>query len=131
LSHGGFEVIYRVARLANAATLIAIGRVLDQVRIVKVVVVWIVLLAGVALIMAWAWAEPLLLLAIYLLRLLVRACVPYCHGGNGPLVCCRARPGSVDRDDGDQLGEGTLPILIVDLLAFADRRTAWIIAAIV
>ena len=132
LSHGGFGVVYMLATLASAATLVAIGRVLDQARIVKVAMVLIVLLAGAALLMAWATAVPALLLAIYLLRLFGQGMMTHTAmvAMGRWFVAERGRAVSI-ATTGYQLGEGILPLLIVGLLVFADWRTAWIVAAIV
>ena len=132
LSHGRFGVIYMFATLASAATLVAIGRVLDQVRIVKVAMVLIVLLAGAALLMAWADAVPALLLAIYLLRLLGQGMMTHTAmvAMGRWFVAERGRAVSI-ATTGHQLGEGVLPLLIVGLLVFFDWRTVWIVAAFV
>lgn len=130
LSHGGFGIVYMLATLASAATLIVIGRVLDHVRIVKVAMVLIVMLAVAALLMAWAEAIPALLLAIYLLRLFGQGMMTHTAmvAMGRWFVAERGRAVSI-ATTGHQLGEGILPLLIVGLLAFADWRTAWLIAA--
>ncbi|MFK7855131.1 MAG: MFS transporter [Granulosicoccus sp.] len=132
LSHGGFGFIYMLATLASAVTLVGIGRVLDQARVVTVASMVIVMLAGAALTMAWAQALPALLLAIYLLRLFGQGMMTHTSmvAMGRWFVAERGRAVSI-ATTGHQLGEGLLPLLIVGLLAYAHWRTVWLIAALV
>lgn len=132
LSHGDFGLVYMSATLASAVTLIFLGRVLDQVRIVKVAMVLIIMLSGAALTMAWAQTVPALLLAIYLLRLFGQGMMSHTAmvAMGRWFVAERGRAVSI-AGTGYQLGEGALPLLVVGLLMFADWRSAWIVAAIV
>lgn len=62
-------MIYMLATLGSAATLIGIGRILDEVRVVVVAVSLILLLACSALLLASARSVAVLLLAVYVLSL--------------------------------------------------------------
>lgn len=118
--------------LASAATLIFIGRVLDDVPVVNVAVVLIVLLAGASLMLASANSVAVLLLSIYLLRLLGQgmmshtAMVAMGHW----FVLERGRAVSVTTI-GHQIGEGLLPLFIVAMLGWVGWRSTWMMAAAV
>jgi len=130
LSHGGFGLIYMIATLASAITLVIIGRVLDEVAVFKVAAVLIVLLAGASLTLASARSVPMLLLSIYLLRLLGQGMMSHTAmvAMGRWFVAERGRAVSVTTT-GHQLGEGILPLLVVGLLCWSDWRTTWVVAA--
>lgn len=132
LSHGGFGMIYMVATLASAATLVSIGRVLDSVAVHKVAATTIVCLAGAAFLMAKAQTVPLLLLSIYFLRLFGQGMMTHTAmvAMGKWFVAERGRAVSITTT-GHQLGEGILPIVLVSLLVLADWRTAWQLAALI
>ncbi|MFT6304234.1 MAG: MFS family permease [Granulosicoccus sp.] len=132
LSHGGFGLIYMIATLGSALSLVLIGRVLDSVAVFKVAAVLIVLLSGASFLMASAKTVPILLLTIYLLRLLGQGMMTHTAmvAMGKWFVAERGRAVSVTTT-GHQLGEGILPIALVALLAVADWRTAWQLASIV
>ncbi len=69
LSHGDFGLLYMVATLGSAATLPFLGRTIDRFATRHVAAATILGLAGACLVMAWVPSVPVLLLALYLLRL--------------------------------------------------------------
>jgi len=129
LSHGSFGLIYMVATLGSAVSLVFIGRVLDSVAVFAAVL--IIALAGSAALMASANTVPVLLLTIYLLRLLGQGMMTHTAmvAMGKWFVAERGRAVSVTTT-GHQLGEGVLPIALVALVAIADWRTAWQLASI-
>ena len=131
LSHGGFGLIYMVATLASAVTLVVIGRVLDEVAIYKVAAVLIVLLAAACLTLASANSMPVLLISIYALRLLGQGMMSHTAmvAMGRWFVVERGRAVSVTTT-GHQIGEGILPLVIVVLMSGFDWRTAWVMAAV-
>lgn len=132
LSHGGFGLIYMIATLGSATSLVLIGRVLDSVAVFKVAAALIILLSGASILMATAKTVPVLLLTIYLLRLLGQGMMTHTAmvAMGKWFVAERGRAVSVTTT-GHQLGEGLLPIALVALLLIADWRTAWVFASIV
>ena len=132
LSHGGFGMVYMVATLASAATLVSVGRVLDSVAVHKVAAVSIVCLAGAAFLMGTAQTVPLLLLSIYFLRLFGQGMMTHTAivAMGKWFVAERGRAVSITTT-GHQLGEGILPIVLVSLLVLADWRTAWQLAGLI
>ncbi len=132
LSHGDFGLIYMLATLASAATLILIGRVLDEVPVVNVAVVLIVLLAGASLMLASANSVAVLLLSIYLLRLLGQGMMSHTAmvAMGRWFVLERGRAVSVTTI-GHQIGEGLLPLFIVAMLGWVGWRSTWMMAAAV
>lgn len=132
LSHGDFGMIYMIATLGSAASLIYIGRILDSIAVFKVAAGLIVLLSGAAFLMASARSVPVLLLTIYLLRLIGQGMMTHTAmvAMGKWFVAERGRAVSVTIT-GHQLGEGILPIILVALLSVADWRTAWQLASVV
>ena len=132
LSHGGFGLLYMVATLASALTLVALGRVVDVHSTVRVASGVIVALAGAALLMAAASTVPLLLLALYLLRLFGQGMMSHTAmtAMGRWFVAGRGRAVSIT-GTGHQLGEGVLPLAVVAALpALPSWRVAWIAAAV-
>jgi len=131
LSHGGFGLIYMIATLGSAITLVRIGRVLDTASIHKVACVLLILLALAALMMAFASSIPILLLCIYCLRLLGQGMMTHTAmvAMGKWFVAERGRAVSITTT-GHQLGEGILPLALVAVLAGSDWRSAWVLAAV-
>ena len=132
LSHGGFGMIYMLATLGSAATLVVVGRVADEVAIFKVAASLILLLAGAALLMGSSQSIVILLISIYFLRLIGQGMMTHTAmvAMGRWFVAERGRAVSVTTT-GHQLGEGILPLVLVSLLAMTGWRTAWFIAAAV
>ena len=132
LSHGGFGLVYMIATLASATTLVVVGRVLDTVAIYKVAAVCIVLLAIAAFLMASAQSVTILLLSIYFLRLFGQGMMTHTAmvAMGKWFVAERGRAVSITTT-GHQLGEGLLPIALVALLAVTDWRVAWQLASVI
>lgn len=131
LTHGGFGLIYMLATLGSAATLVLIGRIADEVAVVKVAGGLIVLLAASAVLMATAQNIAMLLIAIYFLRLFGQGMMSHTAmvAMGRWFVLERGRAVSITTT-GHQLGEGILPVLLVSLLALTSWRNAWLIAAV-
>lgn len=130
LSHGGFGVIYMLATLASAVTLIVLGKVTDDHAVDKIAMSLVVCLALSAILMASARTVPILLLAIYCLRLFGQGMMS--HTAMVAMarwfVAERGRAVSITTT-GHQLGEGILPLALVVLLAVTSWRNAWLVAA--
>ena len=131
LTHGGFGLIYMLATLGSAATLVLLGRVADERAVVKVAGGLIILLAASAILMATARNVVILLIAIYFLRLFGQGMMTHTAmvAMGRWFVIERGRAVSITTT-GHQLGEGILPLLIVSLLAMTSWRNAWLLAAV-
>lgn len=131
LTHGGFGMIYMLATLGSAATLVLIGRVADDFAVVKVAGGLIILLAASAILMATARNVVILLIAIYFLRLFGQGMMTHTAmvAMGRWFVMERGRAVSITTT-GHQLGEGILPLLLVSLLAMTSWRNAWLLAAV-
>ena len=132
LSHGEFGGVYMLATLASAISLTWVGRLLDRWRVVSVATLVIICLSLACVLMAWTPSLPMLVLAIYLLRLFGQGMMT--HTAMTAMgrwyVAQRGRAVSVAAA-GHQLGEGTLPLLIVLLIAALGWRQSWLVAAAV
>ena len=132
LSHGGFGLLYMVATLASALSLVALGRVLDVRPTAQVASGVIVALAAAALLMAGARSVPALLLALYLLRLFGQGMMSHTAmtAMGRWFVAGRGRAVSIT-STGHQLGEGVLPIAVASLLPLVTSwRTLWVGSAL-
>ena len=69
LSHGEFGRLYMLATLGSALTLPFLGRLLDVVAPHRIVLFIVPVLAGAALLAGFAASVPVLVFAIFLLRL--------------------------------------------------------------
>lgn len=132
LSHGGFGLLYMIATLASALSLVALGRVLDVRPTAQVAAGVILALAAAALLMASATSVPALLLALYLLRLFGQGMMSHTAmtAMGRWFVAGRGRAVSIT-STGHQLGEGVLPIAVASLLPLASSwRTLWVGSAV-
>jgi len=71
LSHGEFGLLYMLATLGSAATLIGLGRFADTVSIGRLAAIWIVALTAAAVLMAIARHAVFLFLALYCFHIAV------------------------------------------------------------
>ncbi len=132
LSHGEFGLVYMIATLASATTLVWLGKLLDSVQIARVATGCIAALAFAAAVMSLADSVAVLLLALYCLRLFGQGMLTHTalvamgrwfHAERGRAVSVATI--------GHQLGEGLLPLAVVGLLVLMDWRSVWVLAAIV
>lgn len=131
LSHGGFGLVYMIATLASAATLVFIGRVVDIVPARTVASAVVVLLAIAALVMAFSRNLASLVIAIYLLRLFGQGMMSHVAMTvmGRWFIAERGRAVSLV-SLGHQLGEGLLPFLVVLLVARFEWRSVWMVVAL-
>ncbi len=131
LGHGEFGLVYMLATLASAATLIWLGRVVDVVTPRAAALATLLALACAALLMAFSRHVVLLLISLYCLRLFGQGMLS--HVAMTTIgrwfVAERGRAVSVTAT-GYQIGEGLLPLLVVSLLVVFDWRMVWVGAAI-
>jgi len=132
LSHGGFGLIYMIATLASATTLVLIGKILDTAKIYQVAMALIVCLAASAFLMSIAQSIVVLVLTIYFLRLFGQGMLTHTAmvAMGKWFVAERGRAVSITTT-GHQLGEGLIPIALVFLLASNEWRDAWKSASII
>lgn len=131
LGHGDFGLLYMVSTLASAATLVFLGRIVDDHAVVRVASAVIVMLAMACVIMASASSVIALAVAIYLLRLFGQGMMSHVAmtAMGRWFVAERGRAVSVTTL-GHQLGEGLLPIIIVTVIAMTSWRHVWVGAAL-
>lgn len=130
LGHGGFGLVYMVATLASAATLVALGRTVDTMPPARVATFTVLALAAACATMAASHHVATLLLALWALRLFGQGMLSHVAmtvAGRW-FVAARGRAVSIVTL-GHQLGEAALPLAVVSLLAFVDWRIAWLVVA--
>jgi len=132
LSHGEFGVLYMLATLASATTLVWLGKVMDIWSPRPVAIGSILCLASAAVLMATSGGVVTLVIALYGLRLFGQGMMSHVAmtAIGRWFVAERGRAVSLTAS-GYQLGEGVLPIVIVSLLALHDWRILWAGAAVV
>lgn len=130
LSHGEFGRLYMLATLASAMSLPFVGRLVDVVPEARMVALVIPLLAGAALLAAYAPNVLLLTLAIFLLRLMGQGMMTHIAltatgrwfvGGRGRAVSLVVL--------GHQGGEATIPIAFAVIAAALGYQAGWVFAA--
>ena len=132
LSHGQFGLLYMLATLASAASLVALGRLVDVWPTARVATLVLTMLAAACLLMGTARSLAALALALYLLRLFgqgMSSHVAMTAMGRW-FVAGRGRAVSIV-STGHQLGEGLLPLLVAALLGWVPWRALWVGAALV
>ena len=132
LSHGEFGVVYMIATLASAISLVFIGKSVDIWSVRRMASVTVLGLSVACLFMANAASVPVLLLTIYLLRLLGQGMMSHIavtamgrwysrERGRAIAVCTL----------GHQLGDGVLPLMLVGLSSWVSWQKQWYIFATV
>ncbi|WP_279479847.1 MFS transporter [Aureimonas sp. SK2] len=130
LSHGDFGLLYMLATLASAATLPFLGRLIDRFPTRIVAAATILGLAAACLLMASVPTVPLLLVALYLLRLCGQGMMSqtaFTAVGRW-FVAQRGRAVSLVTI-GYQAGEATLPLIFVSAVGMLGWRGSWYASA--
>ncbi len=126
LSDGGFGAIYSLGTLASAAVLVWLGRLIDRSPLPVFAALVLAALAGVCLLMGWAWNVGALLAAVFGLRLFgqglashtaITAMARYFEAGRGRAISLASL--------GHTAGEAAFPALVVAALAIAGWRGIW------
>ncbi len=132
LSHGGFGLIYTGVTLASAGLLVLLARRVDRLPISLMAGITLGMLAGASALLASAWDVVTLGIALLLLRLF----------GQGMSMQLSATAvarwfGKASRGRalgasaiGTPLGEASLPLLAVGLMAMLGWRGTWWLAAL-
>ena len=131
ISHGEFGWVYMIGTLASAIALVFIGKVVDFRSIREVSLVVILALATACIVMASATNVPMLILAVFLLRLsgqgmmshtAITAMGKWFNATRGRAVTITG--------SGHQIGEGLLPFVILAALSAFTWREIWVFCAV-
>lgn len=130
LSHGEFGRLYMYATLASAICLPFVGRLVDVVRADHMIALVIPTLAVAALLAGYAASIPVLVLAIFLLRLFGQGMMTHMAltATGRWFVAERGRAVSLVVL-GHQGGEATLPLVVAAITIAFGYRASWIAAA--
>jgi MFS family permease len=131
LSHGEFGRLYMFATLASAICLPFVGRLVDVVRADYMIVLVIPILAVAALMAGYASSIPVLVLAIFLLRLFGQGMMTHMAltATGRWFVAARGRAVSLVVL-GHQGGEATLPLAVAAITIAYGYRVSWTAAAV-
>jgi len=131
LSHGEFGRLYMFATLGSALCLPMLGRLVDVVQAHNMIVFVIPVLAGATLLAGYASSVPVLVAAIFLLRLFGQGMMTHVA------LTSTGRWFSAERGRavslvvlGHQGGEGTIPLAFAALTIAFGYRVGWVAAAV-
>lgn len=131
LSHGEFGRLYMLATLTSALCLPFVGRLVDLVRPHRMIALVVPVLAGASLLAGFASSLPILIVAIFILRLFgqgMMSHVALTTTGRW-FVAERGRAVSLVVM-GHQGGEATLPLAFAAFTLALGYRAGWFAAAI-
>lgn len=130
LSHGEFGRLYMFATLGSAACLPFVGRLMDVVPPHRLLLVVVPILAGASLLAGFAATVPLLVFAIFLLRLFGQGMMTHIAltATGRWFVAERGRAVSLVVL-GHQGGEGTIPLAFAFVTVAFGYATGWAFAA--
>lgn len=131
LTNGEFGRIYMFATLASAACIPFVGRLLDVVQAHHMIALVVPILAGAALLAGYASSLPVLILAIFLLRLFGQGMMTHIALTTTGrwFVAQRGRAVSLVVL-GHQGGEATIPLAFAALTIAYGYSVGWLAAAI-
>ncbi len=130
LSHGEFGGLYMLATLLSAATLPFLGRPLDRYPTVAVAVATMLMLAAACAVLGYAGSLPMLVLALYMLRLFGQGMMTQtAMTATGRWFAAnRGRAVSVVTL-GFHVGNALLPFLFVIVAGMVGWRGSWFVCA--
>jgi MFS family permease len=131
LTHGEFGRLYMLATLASALCIPFFGRLIDVVQAHRMVALVVPILAGAALLAGYASSLPMLILAIFLLRLFGQGMMTNIALTSTArwFVTQRGRAVSLVVL-GHQGGEATIPLAFAALTIAYGYTVGWLAAAI-
>ena len=131
LSHGEFGRLYMFATLASALCLPIVGRLVDLVPAHRMIALVVPVLAGAALLAGYASCVPVLVAAVFLLRLFGQGMMTHIAltSTGRWFVAERGRAVSLVVL-GHQGGEATIPLAFAALMIAYGYRVGWAAAAI-
>ncbi len=131
LSHGEFGRLYMFATLASALCLPLIGRLVDLVPAHRMIALVVPILAGATLMAGYASSVPVLVVAVFLLRLFGQGMMTHMA------LTSTGRWFVVERGRaislvvlGHQGGEATIPLAFAALAIAYGYRVGWLTAAV-
>ncbi len=131
LSHGEFGRLYMFATLASALCLPFVGRLVDRVQAHRMIVLVAPVLAGAALLAGYASSVPVLIVAVFLLRLFGQGMMTHVA------LTTTARWFFAERGRaislvvlGHQGGEATIPLAFAAVTIAYGYRIGWFAAAV-
>ena len=131
LSHGEFGRLYMFATLASALCLPFVGRLVDVVQAHRTVALVAPVLAGASLLAGYASSVPMLVAAVFLLRLFGQGMMTHIALTTTGrwFVAERGRAVSLVVL-GHQGGEATIPLAFAALTIACGYRVGWVAAAV-
>jgi len=132
LSHGDFGLVYMFSTLASAAVLPFVGRLVDVASVAMTSLIVIVMLAFAGVTMSLASSLPMLIAAIFLLRLFGQGMMTH------TAITAMGRWYATNRGKavslasiGHQFSEALFPTIFVALAAIFGWRESWLIVTAV
>jgi len=131
LSHGEFGRLYMFATLASALCLPFVGRVVDVVQAHRTVALVAPVLAGASLLAGYATSVPMLVAAVFLLRLFGQGMMTHIALTTTGRWFAAERGRAVSLVVlGHQGGEATIPLAFAAITIAYGYRVGWVAAAV-
>lgn len=130
LSDGDFGMLYMYATLASAMTLVQLGKVVDHIPVSKVALFVMIALATACVGMSIASSVLMLFFVIYGLRLFGQGMMTHLSQTAIGKWYSAERGRAISMTSlGHQVGEATLPTLVLFCIGWVGWQTTWQIAA--
>lgn len=130
LSHGDFGLVYMLATLASALVLPFVGRLVDVVSVAVSSLIVITMLSLAAVTMSYASSLPMLIAAIFMLRLFGQGMMTHTSiTAMGRWYASNRGKAVSFATIGHQSSEALAPGIFVALAAIYGWRESWLIAA--
>lgn len=130
LSHGDFGLVYMMATLASALVLPFVGRLVDVVSVAVSSLIVITMLSLAAVTMSYASSLPMLIAAIFMLRLFGQGMMTHTSiTAMGRWYASNRGKAVSFATIGHQSSEALAPGIFVALAAIYGWRESWLIAA--
>ena len=132
LTDGQYGMLYMVATLASAATLVIAGRALDRFPVSNVALLVIICLSGACVGMSYASSIAMLVVVLYCLRLFGQGMMVHTsQTAMGKWYSAQRGRAISLTSPGHQIGEAILPTAVIVLVAWVGWRQTWLFAATV
>ena len=131
LSEGQYGMLYMVATLASAVTLVFLGRSLDRYPVSRIAFLVIVCLAAACLGMSMVNSTIMLVLLIYCLRLFGQGMMSHTsQTAMGKWFSVHRGRAISLTSPGHQIGEAMLPTTVIALVAWVGWRQTWLLVSV-
>ena len=132
LSHGDYGLIYAIATVGSASTLVWVGKFIDRMDLRNYTILVLLGLSLACLLFSFISSVILLTISLFLLRLFGQGLMMHTSVTSMGRYFIETRGKAVSLISfGNPLGQGMLVSLAIFLLAYLDWKTIWIFSSVV